>query len=280
MHTHMYEYIPNSSWRTTDVHIEQSLHNGLFSISAQEASRSVDCRQSGIWMRHMNESYEWGIWMSHMNRHMNESYEWVIGLWIVDNLAVTWRLYMCDMTKKLLGLWIDNLRTQILIKRVMLPMWISHVTHIKASCHCKTTVDCRQSCSDMTPLYVWHDSFTYVTWLFCTCDMAHSCGSHDNKATHCNIYTCATVSTLFGLTCTIRAQLTYFPICTTNEWAGVDIRWFPVDRFDTRWIPRSFSCSVRLISIHWSLLGNDWSIYQLIKSLHIRLFATFDPFSM
>jgi len=162
----------------------------------------------------------------------------------------------------------------------MLPMWISHVTHIKASCHCKTTVDCRQSCSDMTPLYVWHDSFTYVTWLFCTCDMAHSCGSHDNKATHCNIYTCATVSTLFGLTCTIRAQLTYFPICTTNEWAGVDIRWFPVDRFDTRWIPRSFSCSIRLISIHWSLLGNDWSIYQLIKSLHIRLFATFDPFSM
>jgi len=35
---------------------------------------------------------------------------------------------------------------------------------------------------------------------------------------------------------------TTFPMCTTNEWAGVDIRWFPVDGFDTCWIPRSISC--------------------------------------
>jgi len=26
------------------------------------------------------------------------------------------------------------------------------------------------------------------------------------------------------------------------EWAGVDIRWFSVDGFGTRWIPRRFSC--------------------------------------
>ena len=47
--------------------------------------------------------------------------------------------------------------------------------------------------------------------------------------------------TTFCLICTITG-LTYFPIRTTNEWAGVDIRWFSVDGFDTRWIPRNFQC--------------------------------------
>jgi len=31
-------------------------------------------------------------------------------------------------------------------------------------------------------------------------------------------------------------------ICTHFKWAVVDIRRFSVDGFDTRWIPRSFSC--------------------------------------
>jgi len=52
----------------------------------------------------------------------------------------------------------------------------------------------------------------------------------------------STPYTLFCLICTINSELTYFPMCTTIEWAGVDIRWFPVDGFDTRWIPKSFLC--------------------------------------
>jgi len=30
-------------------------------------------------------------------------------------------------------------------------------------------------------------------------------------------------------------------MCTTIEWAEVDVWWFPLDGFDTRWIPRIFS---------------------------------------
>jgi len=31
-------------------------------------------------------------------------------------------------------------------------------------------------------------------------------------------------------------------VCTNKESAGVGIRWFPVEGFDTHLIPRSFSC--------------------------------------
>jgi len=52
----------------------------------------------------------------------------------------------------------------------------------------------------------------------------------------------STPYTTFCLICTITSEITYFLICTTNERAGVDICWFPVDGFETRLIPRSFSC--------------------------------------
>jgi len=44
--------------------------------------------------------------------------------------------------------------------------------------------------------------------------------------------------TPFCVICRIYSELTYFPICTTDEKAGVDKRWFWVDGFDTRWIQR------------------------------------------
>ena len=45
----------------------------------------------------------------------------------------------------------------------------------------------------------------------------------------------------------------------TNEWAKVDIRWYPVDgsRLHTRWIPRSFLCGLRL------KISDNVSIYIL-----------------
>jgi len=48
----------------------------------------------------------------------------------------------------------------------------------------------------------------------------------------------------FRLICTINSELNYFLSRTTNEWAGVDIRCYPWDGFDTRWIPRRFSCGI------------------------------------
>jgi len=55
---------------------------------------------------------------------------------------------------------------------------------------------------------------------------------------------------VFDSVCTIlfefyhKSELKHFSICTTIEWAGVDIRWVSMDGFDTRWIPRSFSCGL------------------------------------
>jgi len=54
-----------------------------------------------------------------------------------------------------------------------------------------------------------------------------------------------------------------FLICTTNEWAGVDIRWFPVDGIDTRWIPRSLSCGfVYLACVHTHALSLSLPLSQ------------------
>jgi len=54
----------------------------------------------------------------------------------------------------------------------------------------------------------------------------------------------STPFTPFRLICTTSSELR----CTSHlyqfEWAGVDIRWFSVDGFDTRWIPSSLSCGM------------------------------------
>jgi len=54
----------------------------------------------------------------------------------------------------------------------------------------------------------------------------------------------STPCTPFCSICTINSELTYFPMCTLIEWAGVDIPWFLVDGFDTHWISRRFSCGM------------------------------------
>jgi len=47
--------------------------------------------------------------------------------------------------------------------------------------------------------------------------------------------------------CTINSELKVLSDFHQFEWAGVDIRRFPADGFDTRWIPRSFACGLLLI---------------------------------
>jgi len=54
----------------------------------------------------------------------------------------------------------------------------------------------------------------------------------------------------FCLICTISSELTCISHLYPFEWAGVDIRWFSVDGFDTRWIPRSFVCGYTDIHAH------------------------------
>ena len=46
----------------------------------------------------------------------------------------------------------------------------------------------------------------------------------------------------FSMICTMSSEFKYISHLYPLEWAGVDIRWFSVDGFDTRWIPCSFSC--------------------------------------
>ena len=38
--------------------------------------------------------------------------------------------------------------------------------------------------------------------------------------------------------------------------SGVDIRWFPVDGFDTCWIPRSLSCGSSSVRVHLDVTVN------------------------
>jgi len=57
------------------------------------------------------------------------------------------------------------------------------------------------------------------------------------------------------------------PICTINTWAGVDMRLFPVDGFDTRWIPRScsFGFIVDIDSVCY-LETLEWVIWRHLMS--------------
>jgi len=57
----------------------------------------------------------------------------------------------------------------------------------------------------------------------------------------------------FSLIYTIHFYLHYAPICTRYQWVGVDICWFPVDGFDTRCIPRLFSCGMCCDSFIWDM---------------------------
>jgi len=54
----------------------------------------------------------------------------------------------------------------------------------------------------------------------------------------------STPYTPFCLICTIISELKRISFLYQFEWAGVDICWFLVDGFDTRWIPSSFSCGM------------------------------------
>ena len=57
-----------------------------------------------------------------------------------------------------------------------------------------------------------------------------------------------------------NSEPTYFPICTTIEWARVNTRWYPVDGFDTRGldrVARRFSCG-----IEWWIEWLCWSLYR------------------
>jgi len=80
---------------------------------------------------------------------------------------------------------------------------------------------------------VLHTSIHIYTYI-CICIPPKNlrCGGFSTPYTH------------LCLICTIKSELLYIPICTTNEWAGVDIRWFPVDGFDSRCISRSFLCDI------------------------------------
>jgi len=65
-----------------------------------------------------------------------------------------------------------------------------------------------------------------------------------------------------------------FPICTTNEWAGVDIRWVPVDGFETRWIPKKIR-AVKHDSYIWEMnhTYETWLIQNHIYEIWFPLWV-------
>jgi len=84
------------------------------------------------------------------------------------------------------------------------------------------------------------------------------------------------------LSCTINSELNYFLIHHQFMCSGVNIRWFPVNGFDTRWIPRNFSCvyegvekgSSRVPKIRISsflFLNKQLSIWRRVASCVFRL---------
>jgi len=69
--------------------------------------------------------------------------------------------------------------------------------------------------------------------------------------------------TPFCLMCTISSKPTCISYFTHCKWAGVDIRRFSEDGFDTRWIPRSYWCGIHEL-VHQTITH---SIVQLSQSL-------------
>jgi len=124
-----------------------------------------------------------------------------------------------------------------------------------------TYVFCEYSHTFMYSIY--HSKNTYV-YSYESCVMCSPLKkSHIIKKKSCIMQSplqkvlCSGFSTpyaTFCLICTIHSELMYFPIWTTNIFAGVDIRGLVGDKFNTFWIPKRFSCGVwRCVHI-WCIL--------------------------
>jgi len=72
----------------------------------------------------------------------------------------------------------------------------------------------------------------------------------------------------FCLVCTNSSKLKFISHLYLFRWAGVDIRWFSVDGFDTHWIPSSYSCGIATLIPHTRHTQSNFSC--LIKPTHFR----------
>ena len=127
-----------------------------------------------------HNSFTYVTCLIHVCVHVCDMSHWHV--WHDPFTCVTWRNHICDMTAKLVSI---SAHTQVWL-RVSYETWhihvcetthsyLRHITHIHESVH---TRECIMSHIYMSHChkheYVWHDSFTCVTWLIYMCDMMHS----------------------------------------------------------------------------------------------------------
>jgi len=115
-------------------------------------------------------------WLIHMC-DMTHSYVWHDSL-----ICVTWLFHTCDTTYSY-----TCARTRDVVQTLSringsCHVWMSHVTREVVMSH--TNVSINESCQ-ITHSHIWHDPFTYVTWLIYMCDMTHLHVRHDS-------FTCVT----------------------------------------------------------------------------------------
>jgi len=187
---HTYEWVMAHIWMSHGTHMNESCH-------------TYEWVMSHIWMRHvthMNEpchTYEWvmsHIWMSHVT-HMNESchtYKWVMSHTqsspITDMPKMDWFWLLIFPTNVVRGLLNKEIKFQnkgaVLvqiapllfsqprnqnqsIKRGMLHVWMSHVTHVNESWH---TYECVMShiwMSHVTPMNASCQTHRAPPWQTC-----------------------------------------------------------------------------------------------------------------
>jgi len=128
---------------------------------------------------HTNERVMSHIWTSHVTRmHTRHPafVAWLIHMCVVTHLyvwhdsflCVMWGIRMCDVAHSCDDSFICAPRTPHVAHMApnSLHLWLIHM--------CDMTHFFFKMC-DMPHSYVWHDSFTCVTWLICMWDVTHSC---------------------------------------------------------------------------------------------------------
>jgi len=129
---------------------------------------------SVTWLNHLCDrtlSYVWHD--AHMNKSWH-AYEWVMShtwmsrahqsVWHDSIIFVPWLIHLCDMTFIHVTSLVYMNESWHKYEWVMAHLWMSHGTLMNESCHTHEWV-VSIHLSDITHLYLWHDSSICVTWL-------------------------------------------------------------------------------------------------------------------